>query len=97
VCSNPARNVYSNGGDFSALGVYASQTFDPEGVDTEVSHGPNQDFFQVAHVTMHVFAIGTEIDDWITDYLAQSVISHLSATIGFKQSHVSRVELFLIE
>ena len=90
MCRNPARDVYSDGRNFPALGVYASQTLDSKGVDTEVRHGPNQNFFQIAHVTMHVFAIGTEIDDWITDYLAQSVIRHFSATIGFKQGYISR-------
>ena len=65
--SNPARDVYSNRRNFPALGVYASQTFDSKGVDSKVRHGPNQDFFEIAHVTMHVFAIRTEIDDRITD------------------------------
>jgi hypothetical protein len=89
VCRNPARNVYSDRGDFPALGVYASQTLDSKSVDIKVRHGPDQNFFQVAHVAMHVFAIGTQVDDWITNYLAQAVISHFSTAIGLKQRHVS--------
>ena len=97
MCSNPTRDVYSDRGNFPSLGVYASQTFDSKGVDTEVRHGPDQNFFQVANVAMDVFAIGAEIDDRITDHLAQTVISHFSAAIGLKQRHVSRAELFRIE
>jgi len=89
VRSNPARNVYSNRRNLPALGVYAGQTFDSKGADTEVRHGPYQNFFQIAHVAMHVFAIGTKIDDWITDYLAQPVISNFSTAIGLKQRHTS--------
>ncbi len=61
--SNPSGDVDSDRRNFSALRVYARQTLDAKGVDTEVCHSPNQDFFQIAHVAMHVFAIGTEIDD----------------------------------
>jgi hypothetical protein len=95
--SNPARNVDSDGCDFPALRMYASQTVDSKGVDTEVCHGPNQYFFQIAHVAMHVFAMGTEIDDWITNHLAQAVISHFSAAVRLKQRDISRAELFGIE
>ena len=69
MCSNPARNMHTNGCHFTAVRVYTGQAFDPERIDTEVGHGPNQDFFQIANITMNVFAVGTEIDDWITDHL----------------------------
>jgi len=97
VRSNPARDVDSNSCNFSALRVYTCQTIDSTGVDTEVRHGPNQDFFQIAHVAMNVFAIGTEINDWITNHLTQAVIGHLSAAIGLKQRYISRAELFAVE
>jgi len=97
VRSNPARDVDSNSCNFSALRVYARQALDSKGVDTEVRHGPNQDFFQIAHVAMNVFATGTEIDDWITNHLAQAVIGHLSAAIGLKQRYISRAKLFAVE
>lgn len=97
MCSNPARDVDSDRCHLPALRVYTSQTLDSKGVDTEVRHGPNQDFFQIAHVAMHVFSIGTEVDDWITNYLAQAVIRHFAAAIRLKQCDVSRAELFGIE
>ena len=97
MCGDPARDVYSNRCNFPALRVYTRQTLDSKGVNTKIRHGSNQDFFQIAHVAMHVFAIGAEIDDWITNHLAQAVIGHLAATIGLKQRHISRAELFGIE
>ena len=33
---------------------------------------PNQNLFEIAHVTKHVFAIRTQIDYWISDDLAQA-------------------------
>ena len=95
--SNPACNMDSDSCDFPALRVYASQTLDSKGVDAEVRHGSYQNFFKVAHVAMHVFAIRTEIDDWITNHLAQAVIRHFSAAIRLKQRHISRAELFAIK
>ena len=97
MCRNPARDVHSDRRDFPALRVYASQPLNSKGVDTEVRHGPNQDLFQIAHVAMHVFAIGTEIDDRITNELAQAVIGHFAAAIRLKQCDISRLELFGIE
>ena len=95
--SNPARDVHPDGCNFPTLRVYASQTLDSKRVDTEVRHGPNQDFFKITHVAMRVFAMGTEIDDWITNHLAQAVISHFSAAVRLKQRDISRAELFGIE
>ncbi len=57
----------------------------------------NQNLLQVANVAMNVFAIRTEIDDRITNHLAQTVISHFPAAIRFKQRHVSLFQLFLVQ
>ena len=82
--SDPACNMDPDGCDLPALRVYTGQTLDSKSIDTEIRHGSYQNFFQVTHVAMHVFAVGTEIDDWVTDHLAQAVIRHFSATVGFK-------------
>ncbi len=46
---------------------------------------------------MDVFAIRTEVDDRITNHLAQAVISHFSAAVRLKERYVSRFELFFVE
>jgi len=94
---DPSSDVNSDCRNFSASRMYAGQTIDAKAFDIKVSHGPNQDLFEVAHVTMNVFAVGTEIDDWITDHLAQTVIRHLPTAIRFEQRHVSGAELFGVE
>ena len=94
MCSHPARDVYSNRCNFPTLRVYTSQTLDSKGVDAKIRHGPNQDFFQIAYVAMHVFAIGAEIDDWITNHLAQPVISNFAAPICFKDADAARRQQF---
>lgn len=46
---------------------------------------------------MDVFAVRTEVDDRITDHLAQAVISHFPAAVGFEQRYISLPQLFLVE
>src|SRR5688572_22770691 len=46
---------------------------------------------------MHVFAFGTEIYDWVTDELAQPMISDFAAAIRFKHRHVSLLQLVRIK
>ena len=88
---DPARDVNADRCDLAAPGVNAGQALDSKSIDTEVRHGPDQYFFQIANVAMNVLAIGTEIDDRITNNLAQPVIGNLPAAICLKQRHVARV------
>ena len=97
VRGDPARDVNADGCDLTALSMDPRQALDAECIDTKVGHGPYQHFFKIAHVAMDVFTIGTKIDNRVTDELAQAVISHFPATIGFKQRHVTRSELLFVE
>jgi hypothetical protein len=94
---DPARDVNADRGDLAAPRVNAGQALDWKSIDTEVRHGPDQHFFEIANVAMNVLAIGTQIDDRITDNLAQSVISHFSAAIRLKQRHIPRSKLLFVE
>ena len=94
---NPARDVNADRCDLPALSMDAGQALDGECFDTEVRHRPNQHFLEIAHVPMHVFALRTEVDDRITDDLAQSMIGHFSAAIRLKQRHVARSQFVFIE
>src|SRR5205807_6630875 len=92
----PARDMYSYRSNFSTRRVNARQSRNAKRFNVEVAHRANQNFFQVAHVAMHVFTIGTEIDNRIADDLAQSMISHFAAAIRFEHSHAARLQKFII-
>ena len=94
---DPARDVNADSCDLAAPGVNAGQALDSKSIDTEVRHGPDQHFFQIANVAMNVFAIGAEIDNRVTNDLAQAVISHFSAAIRLKQRHTPRSKFLFVE
>ena len=94
---DPARDVYSDRRNFSAVGMHARQTINAKRFNAEISQRPNQHLFQVANVAMNVFAVRTEIDDRIADNLSEAVISHLPAAIRFKQRYVSLLQFFFVE
>ena len=55
-------------------------------------HGPDQHLLEVAHVPMHVAAIGLQIDDGIADELAGTVIRDVAAAAGLEQPDAGRRE-----
>jgi hypothetical protein len=46
---------------------------------------------------MNVFAAGTQVDDRITNKLAQAMIGHLATAVRLKDRYVTCVELLFIE
>src|SRR5581483_9922862 len=95
VRRNPARNVHADGRDLAALRMHAGQSRDAKRGDAKIIHRAHQDFLQVANIAIDVFAIGTQIDYWITHELAQSVVSRLTAAIRFKDSNPARSQEFV--
>src|SRR4029079_3968595 len=86
VRRDPARDMNANRRHFPTGGVNASKTLDAKGVNLIVSKRSYQNFFQVPHERMDVFAIGAQVDDRITNDLAQTMIGNLSASISFKDT-----------
>src|SRR5436853_3822322 len=82
VTGNPARDSDADGGDLFVTDPHAGQPGDALAFDTVFANRANQDFFDVAHVTVHVAAIRLEIDHRIADQLARPVISHVAAASG---------------
>jgi hypothetical protein len=64
-------------------GPHAGQPFHPAGVHTQVSGRPDQHFLEVPDIAVHIAAIGTQIDDWVADDLAGSVVRDIAAASGF--------------
>src|SRR5437763_1876509 len=87
---DPPRDMDSDCGNLAARRVHSGQTRNPERFNLKITHRPNQDLFQVAHKAMHVFAIRTQVDNWIADKLANAVISNLTAAIRFKDTDTTR-------
>src|SRR5882724_3567739 len=75
--------------------TYRSQLFIayPDSCKTRNSHcvdivilcDANHDFLDIADVAMDIATIRFQIDDRITNNLSRSVISHISASAGFKE------------
>ncbi len=97
MSGDPARDVDADRGNFPARSMHARQTFNTKRLDTKICQRANQDLFQIAYVAVYVFTVRAQADNWITDNLAQAVISHFSTTIRFKQRHVTLSQLILIE
>lgn len=90
----PARDVYADGGDFAARRMHAREPLDAKGFDAKITQGADQDFFEVADVTMHVLPVRAQIDDRVADDLAQPVIRDFAAAVGFKDRYATSVEDF---
>ena len=84
VRRNPAFDVNADRHDLAVAGMHARQTFEPESLDLKIAHRADQDFLDVADVSVNVFAVGREIDDRIADDLTDAVIRDLAAAVGFK-------------
>src|SRR5262245_47831106 len=86
VAGNPARDADANRRELVAFigpDPDASEPFHAPRVHAVTRRGPNQHFFQVAHVAVDVAAIRLQVDDWIADDLARSVVRDVTAAPGF--------------
>src|SRR6266404_3692166 len=93
--SDPTGNMNPDGRHLTLRSMYTGKTLNPQRLNAEIGHCPHQDVFQIAHVTMNIFAFRTQIDYWITDNLAQAVVSYLPAAIGFKNVYSPFPQRFL--
>ena len=91
VGSDPAADVYANGGEFffgdiaGGLDPDASLAGDTIGGDAEIGGCANHGFFESADVPVNVAANAIEIQNGVADDLAGAVISDVAAAIGFAE------------
>src|SRR5689334_19144483 len=97
VRRDPAGDVNSDRRNFTARRVNPGQALDAKRLDAEIRQRANQDLFQVANVTMDVFAVRAEIDNRIPNHLPETVISHFSAAVRLKQCDVPLLQFFLVQ
>src|SRR3989442_9690773 len=89
---NPARDVHADGRDFATMGVHAGQVLDPKCLYTKVTNRAYQYLFEITDEAMNIFAIRAQVDNWITNDLAQAVISHFAAAVSFEDSYAARLQ-----
>src|SRR5690349_11667358 len=90
VRGHPTRNMHANSRDFAARSMHASQTGNAKRIDSKIGHRANQDLFQIAHETMHVLAVRTQVYDWVADNLAETVVRYFAAAIRFENTYAAR-------
>jgi hypothetical protein len=88
--------VHPDSRDFTASGVNARQTFDTKSIDPKVGHRTYQNFLKIANITMNVFPVGAQVDDWVANDLSETMVCHLTAAISFKQSYTTAFEFILV-
>ena len=89
---NPARYVHADGRDFATVGMHAGQVLDPKCFYTKVTNCAYQYLFEITDEAMNIFAIRTEVDNWIANDLAQAVISDFAAAVSFEDSYTPRLQ-----
>src|SRR6266567_6101744 len=92
---DPASNMNPDGRHLTLRSMYTGKTLNPQRLNAEIGHCPHQDVFQIAHVTMNIFAFRTQIDYWITDNLAQAMVSYFPTAISFKNADPPLPQRFL--
>lgn len=82
---HPARDPHTDRRKLLLTGPHTSQSFDAPCFDTEIAGRPDENFFDVAHVTTNIATIRRQLDNWIPDKLARTVISHIATATGLKK------------
>src|ERR1041385_2217768 len=72
--------------------MYARKTFEAKCFDLKIGERPDQNFLQVTYKCMNIFTVGTKIDNRIADYLTQTMISNLPATVSLKNTDTTGCE-----
>src|SRR5262245_37427397 len=82
MAGHPARNPHANCrqlGASSRACPDSGQPLDPSRVHAEVAGRANQHLFEIAHITMHIAAIGTKVEDRVSHELTGSVVGDVAA------------------
>ena len=75
---------------FSVADPDAGQPWHAPGVDAVVGRDANQHLLEIAHVAMHVAAIGLQVEDRIADDLAGAVVGDVAAAPGLVDLDAAR-------
>src|SRR5207249_2197035 len=90
VAGDPAGKPHADGRQLFPTYPDAGQSWNPFSLDSEIGRCPNQHILQIAHVTVHVTAIGLQIENRIADDLTRTVIRDVAAAPGLMDFDASR-------
>ena len=90
VAGDPARDADADGRQLLVADPDAGQSRDASARRCRNRRRPDQHLFEVAHVPVHVAAIGLEIDDRVADDLAGPVIGDVAAAPGLEHLDAAR-------
>ena len=82
MAGDPSRNAHANRRQLGASAWAcpdAGQPLNPSCVHAELAGRANQHLFEIAHITMHIAAIGTKVDDRVSHELTGSVVRDVAA------------------
>ena len=82
MAGHPARDANADGGELLIADPHAGQAVNPVRIDAVVGRRANQHVFEIAHVAVHVAAIGFEIEDRVADDLTGAMIRDVTAAAG---------------
>ncbi len=92
MAGDPTRDPHADRGELLPADPHAGEPGDAARFDAERRGDPDQHFLDVAHVAVHIAAIGFEIDDGIADELSRPVIRHVAAASGLEERDAARGE-----
>jgi hypothetical protein len=92
VTGDPTGDSNAYRCEFVLPDPHARQTLLAVGHDPEISGRSDQYLFQIANVPMDVAAVGIQIQDWIPDDLAGTMISDVATSAGFVELNMPGIE-----
>jgi hypothetical protein len=82
VARHPSGDPNAYGRKLRVANPHACEAGDPSGVDAVIRRRPNEDFLEIAYVSVNVAAVGFEVDDRVADNLTGTVIGNVSPASG---------------
>src|SRR5205807_940816 len=89
---DPSRDAHADRGNLVVANPDAALPVGAFGGDAEFGDGADQHFFEFRDVLAHIAIAFAEVDDWIADELAGTVIGDVAAARGLEKTDALRVE-----
>ena len=85
MAGDPVAHTDTDGSQLSRVCPDTGQTGPDEGMNTKVSHGPDQALLQISQEKMDIPSTLTQIEMRVDDQLSRTMISHISPPVDSNQ------------